>query len=272
MRQAFVLDGFEAALARKTPATSPTPKRLGGAGEARLIALRLGPPPTGFGQWTLRPLADQLVEVEVVDSISPETVRQTVKKGMTKRKITYWVIPPQAGGEFVAHLEEGLDTDEKAYDPARPVVCMDEQPVQLIGETRVPIPASKGHPKRVDYEYERKGTASTFLFAEPLPGFRQATARPRRTKDDWAREVAHLLDTRCAGVERITLVCDNPNTHTEGAFYEAFPTDRRIGDLATLRSEIAAWSARVNDKQRAVGWRFTIDEARVKLKRLYPKR
>ena len=135
---------------------------------------------------------------------------------MTKRKIEYWVIPPDADGEFVANMEEVLETYEKAYDPDCPVVCMDEQPVQLIGETRVPIPATKEHPERVDYEYERKGTASIFMFAEPLFGFREATARPRRTKDDWAHEVAHLLDTRYADVERITLVCDNLNTHTKG--------------------------------------------------------
>jgi hypothetical protein len=79
---------------------------------------------------------------------------------MTKRKIEYWVIPPDADGEFVANMEEVLETYEKAYDPDCPVVCMDEQPVQLIGETRVPIPATKEHPERVDYEYERKGTAS----------------------------------------------------------------------------------------------------------------
>jgi len=147
------------------------------------------------------------------------------------------------------------------------------------------------------------------MFAEPLSGFREATARPRRTKHDWAEEVAHLLDTRYAGVGRITLVCDNLNTHTKGAFYEAFAPekareyvrrihfvytpkhgswlnvaecelscmtsqclkDRRIGDLATLQAEIAAWSSRVNEKQRAVDWQFTIDKARVKLKRLYPK-
>ena len=101
---------------------------------------------------------------------------------MTKRKIEYWVIPPDADGEFVANMEEVLETYEKAYDPACPVVCMDEQPVQLIGETRVPIAATKEHPERVDYEYERKGTASIFMFAEPLSGFRQATARPHRTK------------------------------------------------------------------------------------------
>ena len=228
---------------------------------------------------------------------------------MTRRKIEYWVIPPSADGEFVAHMEQVLETYEKAYDPADPVLCMDEQPAQLTGETRVPIAATKEHPERVDYEYERKGTAGIFLFAEPLSGFRQATARPHRTKNDWAREVAGLLDTRYAGVERITLVCDNLNTHTMGAFYEAFApqrareyvrrinfvytpkhgswlnvaecelscmtrqclSDRRIGDLATLESEIAAWSVSVNQKQRAVDWQFTIDKARVKLKRLYPK-
>ena len=228
---------------------------------------------------------------------------------MTKRKVESWVIPPDADGEFVAHMEEVLETYEKAYDSDCPVVCMDEQPVQLIGETRGPIPATKEHPERVDYEYERKGTASIVLFAEPLAGVRQATARPRRTKHDWAEEVAYLLDTRYAGVARITLVCDNLNTHTKGAFYEAFPPDtardyvrridfvytpkhgswlnvaecelsclpsqclkdRRIGDLESLQSEIAAWSTRVNAKQRAVDWQFTIDNARVKLKRLYPK-
>ena len=173
----------------------------------------------------------------------------------------------------------------------------------------MPIPATKEHPERVDYEYERKGTASIFMFAEPLSGFRQATARPRRTKHDWAQEVADLLNTRYVGVERITLVCDNLNTQTKGAFYGAFPPDqardyvrridfvytpkhgswlnvaecelscmtsqclkdRRIGELETLQSEVAAWSARVNENQRAVDWQFTIDKARVKLKRLYPK-
>src|SRR5215207_4391135 len=228
---------------------------------------------------------------------------------MTKRKIEYWVIPPEQDAEFVACMEEVLETYAEAYDPEHPVLCMDEQPVQLLKETRVPIAGTKKHGKRVDYEYERNGTASIFLFAEPLSGFRQATARQRRTKEDWAHEVAHLLDTRYAGVERITLVCDNLNTHTKGAFYEAFPPeqarayvrridfvytpkhgswlnvaecelscmtsqclkDRRIGDIETLQSEIAAWSARVNKKQRAVDWQFTIAKARVKLKRLYPK-
>lgn len=228
---------------------------------------------------------------------------------MTKRMIEYWVIPPEANAEFVAHMEEVLETYAKAYDPARPVLCMDEQPVQLLKETRVPIQATKSHGQRVDYEYERNGTASIFMFAEPLSGYRQATARAHRTKAEWALEVAHLLDTRYADCELVTLVMDNLNTHTKGAFYEAFPPEiaraylrrlefcytpkhgswlnvaecelscmtsqclrgRRIGELDELQSEIATWSEKTNAKQRGVDWQFKIDDARHKLKRLYPK-
>src|SRR5262249_60062662 len=132
---------------------------------------------------------------------------------MTKRKIEYWVIPPEQDAEFVACMEEVLETYAEAYDPGHPVLCMDEQPVQLLKETRVPIAATKEHGQRIDYEYERNGTASIFLFAEPLSGFRQATARTQRTKTDWATEVAGLLDTRYADGEPVTLGCDNLNTH-----------------------------------------------------------
>ncbi len=227
---------------------------------------------------------------------------------MTKRNIEYWVIPPEQDAEFVACMEEVLETYAIAYDPQHPVLCMDEQPVQLLKETRVSIAATKDHGKRVDYEYERNGTASIFMFAEPLSGFRQTTARKRRTKVDWATEVADLLDTRYVDCEKVTIVLDNLNTHTKGAFYEAFEpavaraylkridfvftpkhgswlnvaecelscmtsqclTGRRIGELNDLQAEIAAWSKRTNEKQRGVDWQFKIDDARTKLKRLYP--
>jgi hypothetical protein len=103
---------------------------------------------------------------------------------------------------------------------------MDEQPVQLLKETRVPIAATTKHGRRVDYEYERNGTASIFMFAEPLSSFRQATARIRRTKTDGASEVAQMVDTRYADCEDVTVVCDNRNTPTKGAFYEAFEPAR----------------------------------------------
>lgn len=228
---------------------------------------------------------------------------------MTKRKIEYWVIPPEADAEFVANMENVLETYARPYDPARPVICMDEQPVQLVKETRRPIPGTKEHAKRVDYEYERNGTASIFMFCEPLAAWRQATARPQRTKSDWAQEVAALLDGRYADCERVTLVCDNLNTHTPGAFYEVFPPeqargyvrriefcytpkhgswlniaenelssmtrqclrDRRLGEIEELREEINFWSVDVTDAQRGVDWQMKIDDARCKLKSVYPK-
>lgn len=228
---------------------------------------------------------------------------------MTKRKIEYWVIPPEQDAEFVACMEEVLETYAKPYDSQHPVVCMDEQPVQLLKETRVPMAATKDHGKRVDYEYERNGTASIFMFAEPLAGFRRATARRQRTKQDWALELASLLDSRYANCERVTLVLDNLNTHTKGAFYEAFEpavaksylqriefvytpkhgswlnvaecelscltsqclAGRRIGELDELQTEIGVWAQRTTKNQRGVDWQFKIDDARTKLARLYPK-
>jgi hypothetical protein len=228
---------------------------------------------------------------------------------MTNRKIDYWVIPPKADGEFVADMEEVLETYALPYDPNHPVVCMDEQPIQLLNETRVPIAATKNHPRRVDYEYERAGTASIFMFCEPLSGWRQVTVRDRRTKIDWAIEVEELLRTRYASAEKVILVCDNLNTHTNGAFYEAFEpakarelvsriefrhtpkhgswlniaenelssmtrqcvTNRRFGTIDLLRSETAAWQDHSNTRQRGVDWQFKTVNARIKLKSVYPK-
>lgn len=228
---------------------------------------------------------------------------------MTNRKIEYGVIPPEADGEFVAHMEVVLDTYAQPYDSRYPVLNMDEQPVQLLQETRVPIPATKDHPRRVDYEYERAGTASIFMFCEALAGWRQVTVRERRTKIDWALEVAELRQGRYATAEKVILVCDNLNTHTIGAFYEAFDPDtawslvrrlefrhtpkhgswlniaenelsamtrqcvhgRRFATIDVLRQATVAWHEYVNDKQRGVDWQFRIDDARTKLKSLYPK-
>jgi len=228
---------------------------------------------------------------------------------MTKRKIQYWVIPPEADAEFVAQMEEVLDVYSRPLDPSRPVICMDEQPVQLTKETRPTIPATKTHPKRVDYEYERAGTASIFMFAEPLASWREATAREHRCKSDWALEVAARLDARYANCERATLVSDTHNTDTKGAFYEVFPPEeareyvrriefvytpkhgswlnmaenelscltsqclkgRRIGELSQLQEEIGAWSLDVTNTQRGVDWQMKIDDARRKLSSVYPK-
>ncbi len=228
---------------------------------------------------------------------------------MTQRKIQYWVIPPEVNSEFVAGMENVLETYAQPYDKQFPVLCMDEQPVQLLKETRVPIAATRKHARRVDYEYERAGTASIFMFTEPLSGWRMVKVREHRTKVDWALEMEELLRTRYASAERVILVCDNLNTHTMGAFYEAFPADqarelvcrldfrftpkhgswlnisenelssmtrqclngRRIGSIKQLREETKAWAVASNRKQRGVDWQFTVNDARNKLKSLYPK-
>lgn len=219
------------------------------------------------------------------------------------------MIPPEADTEFIAAMEEILDTYEEPYNADCPVLCMDEQPVQLHKETRKPIPATKNHARRIDYEYERCGTACIFMFTEPLSGWREATARPQRTKVDWALEMARLLDTRYKKAQKVILVSDNLNTHTKGAFYEAFApskarsyvkriafrhtpkhgswlniaenelssltrqcvSGRRFGAITKLQFELAAWSTDVNTTQRGVDWQMKVKDARGKLKSLYPK-
>ncbi|MEO9595316.1 MAG: IS630 family transposase [Rhodopirellula bahusiensis] len=228
---------------------------------------------------------------------------------MNNRNIEYWVIPPDCDAEFVASMEDVLETYEKPYDPLRPVLCMDEQPVQLIKDVRVPIEATVDHARRVDYEYERAGVANIFMYTEPLAGWRQAYARETKTKADWALLMAELLEGRYSKCEKVTLVCDNLNTHTRGAFYEVFEPSRarelvkrinwcytpkhgswlniaenelssitrqcvggrRIGTIGELASEIAAWSSDINAKQRGVDWQMKVDDARCKLKSVYPK-
>ena len=228
---------------------------------------------------------------------------------MTNRMMEYWVIPPTADGEYVAHMEAVLDTYAQPYDPNCPVLRMDEQPVQLHREICTPIPATAQRGKRVDYEYERAGTASIFMVTEPLAGWREVSVRPTRTKVDWAIEMARLLEGRYAQCDHIILVCDHLNTHTKGAFYEAFEPERarrlvrriefrhtpkhgswlnvaenepssltrqcvsgrRFGDIDTLREETAAWSTDVNSTQCGVDWHMKIDDARYKLTSVYPK-
>ena len=178
------LDGSQARVATGGKAAE---WRAGGPDDRH--AARVAAP--GYANWTLRLLARKVVELGIVRVHQLRNgAADAEKNGMTNRKIEYWVIPPEADGEFVAHMEEVLETYAKPYDPTRPVLCMDEQPVQLLKETRVPIPATRRHAKRVDYEYERAGTANIFMFTEPLAGWREVAVRETKTKVDWAIEMA----------------------------------------------------------------------------------
>ena len=218
-----------------------------------------------------------------------------------------WTIPPAANAAFAAAMEDVLAVYHRPFDPARPVVCMDEKPYQLLGHVRDPLPARPGRDRREDNEYVRSGTCSIFCWVEPLRGWRRVDARPRRTRVDWAHQVEHLLTVDYPDAATVVLVMDNLNTHTTASLYEAFDPakafalaqrleihhtpkhgswlniaeielsaltrqclDRRIDDLAVLNTELAAWQQHTNSNQRQVDWHFTTDDARVKLRHLYP--
>lgn len=217
------------------------------------------------------------------------------------------MIPPEKNAEFVAAMEDVLEVYQRPYDPARPVVCLDEQSKQLVKETRTPVPAAPGRPERVDYEYERNGTANLFMLFEPLAGRRHVKVTERRTRTDFAAVIRELVDVHYPHADTIVLVMDNLNTHKPASLYEAFPPaearrlvekleihytpkhgswlnmaetelsiltkqclDRRLPDRPTLIRETAAWEAQRNTHKATVNWRFTTDQARIKLKRLYP--
>lgn len=204
-------------------------------------------------------------------------------------------------------MEDVLDLYAEPYDPLRPQVNFDETSKQLIKETRSPLPARPGQAPRFDYEYERQGTRNLFLFIEPQTGFRHVQVTERRTMQDFAQQMKWLVDEAYPEAELIRVVLDNLNTHRAASLYEAFAPeearrlvkklefhytpkhgswlnlaeielsvlqrqclDRRIADEATLSHEIAVWEQARNEKQATIDWRFSVTDAREKLKRLYP--
>lgn len=205
-------------------------------------------------------------------------------------------------------MEDVLEVYMKPFNEAFPVICMDERPQQLLGEARCPMAGRPGRPKRIDHEYVRQGTCSIFLFCEPLGSWRHAVACGRRTKKDWAHQVRWLLDDCYPDAERVVLVMDNLNTHNISSLYETFAPEkalllakrleihytpkhgswlniaeielssltrqclgkRRIETMSELNEELDSWYHDRNAKQKGVDWQFTTEDARIKLKRLYP--
>jgi hypothetical protein len=220
-----------------------------------------------------------------------------------------WCIPPAEDAAFVAQMEQVLDVHQRPYDPRFPKVSMDEQQKQLIEETRTPLPAAPGRAERVDYEYTRRGSCVVWMFVEPLAGWRQVAVSATRTALDWAQQVRQVVDhPRYAQAEKITLVCDNLNTHSLASLYQAFPAEEawrlsqkldlvhtpkhgswlnmaecelsaltrqclrpRMAEQAQVEAQATRWATDRNAAQTGVNWQFSTDKARVKLKHLYPK-
>jgi hypothetical protein len=290
------------------PVSRVRSRRLDGRGEAHLIALVCSVPPEGSARWTLRMLASTLVDLGYVETISHETVRKTLRFNDLKPWIKkQWCIPTHTDAEFVFHMEDVLSVYMRPSDPKRPQLCMDEVNTQLLADTRDPLPIKPGEPKREDYEYVREGVCNIFLACEPLTGLRYTMVAARRTKQEWAQFIRTLSDEYYPEAEKIVLVMDNLNTHTLAALYEVFPIaearrlaqrfevhytpkhaswlnmaeielsgldrqclSQRLASLEMAKLQVAAWTSRRNRAQTRINWRFTADDASIKLKHLYP--
>jgi len=204
-------------------------------------------------------------------------------------------------------MEDVLAVYSRPLNPSIPVICMDERPCQLLDDVRNPVAGKPGSVRKEDNEYIRNGTCSVFLFTEPLAGWRRCNASEHRTKKDWAEQIRILLEEDYPDAEKVVLVLDNLNTHTFSALYERFPAaqafrltqkleihytpkhgswlniaeielsaltsqclNRRIGSVDAMHAEVNHWASNRNIKQKSVDWQFKVDDARTKLKHLYP--
>ena len=304
-KRRFVEEGLDAALSEEDRPGAA--RKLSAVDEGILIALACSKPPSGRARWTMRLLADEVVRMTSHSTLSDETVRRRLSEVALKPwQEKMWCIP-KVDAEFVARMEDVLELYAEPPDPARPVICFDEAPRQLIGEERVPVPAEPGRPARRDYEYVRNGTANVFMFVDAHRPWRRAKVTDRRTAADFAECMRDLVDVHCPDAERIRVVLDNLSTHTMASLYDTFPPeealriakrlefhytpkhaswlnmveieigvmvhqclDRRIPDKVQLSREVARWQARRNAERARIQWLFTVERAREKMGRAYP--
>jgi transposase len=305
-KQRFVEEGLEQALSESPRPGAP--RKLDASDESLLIAVACSRPPGGRAKWTMQLLADEMVRLTVHDSLSDETIRRRLAEMPLKPwQEKMWCIP-EINAEYVARMEDVLQLYAEEPDPRRPVVCFDETPRQLIGEARVPIAAEPGKPRRVDYEYVRNGTANVFMFIDVNRPWRRAKVTDQRTCIDFAECMRDLVDIHYPDADRIRVVLDNLSAHSAGALYQRFAPDearrilnrlefhftpkhaswlnmveieigvmvqqcldRRIPDKDTLVTEVARWERRRNAEGAKIKWLFTVDRARQKMGRAYPR-
>lgn len=283
-------------------------RKLSEKEELLLVATACSDPPQGRARWTIELLADQMVRMTCHEHISDETIRRRLHdKELKPWQHKMWCIP-KVDGDFVARMEDVVELYTQPPDPDSPVVCFDESPTQLIGETRVPIPPAPGILGRFDHEYRRNGTANLFVFVDAHHCWRHVKVTQHRTNEDFAHCMRDLLDVHYPNANKVRVVLDNLSTHSVGALYDTFPApearrlvqrlefhytpkhaswlnlveieigvlrkqclDRRIADRAMLEREIAAWEQQRNDSGARIHWLFDLDRARQKLAKSYPQ-
>jgi transposase len=303
-KRRFVEEGLEAALSEL-----PRPgadRLLAEKEEALLVATACSAPPLGRARWTLELLAGAMLRLTKHSSISSETIRRRLAENQLKPWLKKMWCISAVGADFIARMEDVLDLYAEKPDARFPVVCFDETPRQLIGESRVPVPPKPGRPARFDYEYVRNGTANVFMFVDAHRSWRHAKVTDRRACCDFAECMRDLVDIHYPRAERIRVVLDNLSTHTPSALYETFAPDearrilrrlefhftpkhaswlnmveieigvmaaqcldRRIPTKAILIKEVKAWERRRNHDGARIKWLFTVERAREKLGRAY---
>jgi len=304
-KRRFVEISLEAALSEE-----PRPgaaRKLSGKEEVQLVALACSDPPQGCVRWTLKLLANVLVEVTEQSSISRETIRRRLDDNDLKPwQQKMWCIA-KIDGEYIARMEDLLDLYAEPPDPKRPVVCFDESPIQLIGEVRVPIKQKPGKRYRYDSEYKRNGTANLFVMVDANRSWRKVKTTDRRANEDFAICMRDLIDVEYPDADKIRVVMDNLSTHTASAVYQTFPAaearrilrrlefhytpkhaswlnmaeieigvmrrqclDRRIDNRELLETEVRAWERRRTKSGAKIRWMFSTDQARVKMAKSYP--
>jgi transposase len=304
-KKRFVEISLEAALSE-----GPRPgaaRKLSGKEEVQLVALACSDPPQGCARWTLKLLANALVEVIGQPSVSRETIRRRLDDNDLKPwQQKMWCIA-NIDGEYIARMEDLLDLYAEPHDPNRPVVCFDESPIQLIGEVRVPITPKPGKRYRYDSEYKRNGTANLFVMVDANRSWRKVKVTDRRANEDFAVCMRELVDVDYPDADKIRVVMDNLSTHTASAVYQTFPAaearrilrrlefhytprhaswlnmveieigvmrrqclDRRIASRDLLETEIRAWERRRTQSGDRIRWMFSTDQARAKMAKAYP--
>jgi transposase len=306
VRQRFVEQSLEAALSEEPRLGSK--RMLDEKQEAILVALACSPAPKGCAHWTLRLLSGRFVELADIDSISHATVgRRLHEKDIKPWQKKMWCIP-DVDAEFVAHMEDVLELYAEPADPERPVVCIDETLKQLVADVRERLPQLPGSVEKYDYHYRRNGVANLFVMTDRHRRWRHVKVTEQKTSSDFAECMRDLVDIHYPAAKLIRVVCDNLNTHGRASLYKAFPPaealrilkriefhhtpkhaswldmaeieigclnkqclDRRIPDMATLKSEVAAWEDERNRMGATIRWLFSAEDARKKMGRAYPK-
>lgn len=305
----YVTDGFTQAVTPKTnPASGTARLKVTGDVEAKIIAAACSAAPEGHARWTLTLLQNQMMTILEDVPLSRSTIGRTLAKNELRPHLNeYWCIPPTEDAEFVANMEDILDVYQTPYDRDYPLWCMDEKPYQILGESREPLPMRPGDIAKTDSEYVRNGTVSIFCFIQPHTGRIVHAVEPTRTAVDWAEKIKYLVDEIEPNAKKIILVMDNLNTHSTASLYKAFPPeearriakkldvhytpkhgswldiaeiginiitreclDRRIPSIEDLRRELQSWNDDYDKNPSPIHWQFKSEDARIKLKSLYP--